>query len=136
MSAWIVSENTLIQIAQHLHKEAGGALEDTEALQELTNKLNAMNYAAVNVCYNEHTEPNPIQYRVVVPASDVALFKLMDCYLYQCSEGCVPATWPLFAEVEKARVKLAHHICRSLPEYDAAPWCPSMMMLLERRSDN
>ena len=122
MSAWIVSENTLIQIAQHLHKEAGGALDDTEALQELTNKLNAMNYAAVNARYKEHIEPNPVQYRVVVPASDGDLFKLLDCYLYQCSEGDVPETWPLFAEVEKARAKLAQHICRSLPQYDAAPW--------------
>ena len=122
MSAWVVSENTLIQIAQYLHRQVHVTLEDTEALQELTSKLNAMNYAAVNARYREQIEPNPVQYRMAVPVGEVALFKLLDCYLYQCSEGDVPETWPLFAEVEKARAKLAQHICRSLPQYYAAPW--------------
>jgi hypothetical protein len=63
-----------------------------------------MNEAAVNARYAEsHKRNAPYVWQNPQPFSAVQAYKTVRCYLYQCSEGDVPATWRLFTEVSQVR---------------------------------
>jgi hypothetical protein len=63
----------------------------------------------------------PYEYERVSPPSALELYKLIRCYLYQCSEGDIDKK-PLFIALDTYCQSVAEHIVMNSPQYDALPW--------------
>ena len=132
MSSFMCSSNTFSAVAQYV-METRSSLEPswyTRAGQDQTRKLWAelrdLNHSALVVRYGEtdafEVPDVPAQIPSWPSPSRAAMCKVLDCYLYQCSEGDLPETSLLFQEVKQARNELRGKIVRSLPEYKSGPW--------------
>lgn len=134
MSAYIVAPETIDRIVTYLDElqlrhewlylEALRAAEvspgrpDTStALGQALYRLNA---AAVDHCYGESDEA-PAYHYTYRRASPTQVYKSLQCFLYQCSEGDVPQH-PLYQALDRIQRKLAADIIARLPEYQAAVW--------------
>ena len=66
------------------------------------------------------------RYALIEGLSAAATCKQVDCLLYQCLEGDVPETNPLFARLEAAATELARPLGgehrHDHPDYARAPW--------------
>jgi hypothetical protein len=101
---------------------------------QLGTELLAMNEAAVNARYNESTKRNePYVWQEPPVFTDVQAYKTIRSFLYQCSEGNVPETWPLYAQVNAVRefysARLGHDYttdrwssAKRAAEYSDAEW--------------
>lgn len=101
---------------------------------QLGAELLAMNEAAVNVRYSENSRRNePYVWQTPPAFNALQAYKTIRCFLYQCSEGSVPETVPLYAEVEAVRAfyseLLGHDYTadrwtspKRAAEYSAATW--------------
>ena len=66
----------------------------------------------------------PYQYKktsISMMPGAIVLYKSIQSYLYQCSEGDV-SSLPLFKALQEYRSALACHIIERLQEYQNAPW--------------
>jgi hypothetical protein len=89
----------------------------------LGTSLLIMNEAAVNASYNESSKRNAPYVWQAPPVFSVAqAFKTIRCFLYQCSEGDVPDTWRLFAEVDAVRAWYAELLGCSTDERGLDKW--------------
>lgn len=60
-------------------------------------------------------------YKFTPSTNPVRVYKSLQCYLYQCSEGYVPEL-PLFKALTEYKAALAEAIVTSSPVYEAAEW--------------
>jgi len=129
MSAYVVSKETIDRIvtfcdskgAEHfwsyypeIHKVFAGDCN------KLGQKMLVMNNKAVDARYSEN---NPIEiYRFsLVCTSIMQVYKSLQCFLYQCSEGDIPKSG-LYQDLKKLEHDIAHDIISSTTEYGMAQW--------------
>jgi len=129
MSAYVVEKKTIDRIvtfaetkgAEHFWSRYP-AIHEVFAgdCNKLGQKLLVMNNKAVDARYNEN---NPIElYNYShTPASKIQVYKSMQCFLYQCTEGDIPKS-KLYKELEELIGDLAADIVYNLPEYGKAQW--------------
>ena len=133
MSAFLVSEKTISVIVTTLSE----ILNDNSSLQEkasalsidvispywqekLADALFELNCEALHQRYGDKEFPL-FQYQPIHTRSLVEVYKSLQCFLYQCSEGNVPDT-KLFKFMEEFSYRLAHRIVMHLPAYEKAEW--------------
>lgn len=137
MSAYIVNKETIDRIVTRIH--GAQRIYSVERnyptmyqaykgdCSELGQNLWKLNVEAVNQRYGGNY---PIKLYQYAPARNCAggtrkqqvrVYKSLQCFLYQCSEGDVPET-PLFQELERYCSALAAEIITELPEYEDAAW--------------
>jgi hypothetical protein len=84
-----------------------------------------MNAESLRQRYNDKIEENmpktmpQIPYHAVTDC--VTMYKLIQCYLYQCAEGDVEES-PLYKAVDTFCNNLCAKIVESLPQYNAVAW--------------
>jgi hypothetical protein len=87
--------------------------------------LRRMNDDALFQRYNDRVPRGDLAYEYPEdPPSQpiIHCLKALHCFSYQCLEGNVPETNPLYDELKQVIGLVADSIVSSLPEYDAAPW--------------
>lgn len=89
--------------------------------QELAHRMMEMNLSAVNARYSERTAV-AMHYAEMSAPTPIQALKSLSCFLYQCAEGDVPETNPLYAQLREVETALLHVIVSHLPEYQAAKW--------------
>lgn len=136
MSAFMCSKNTLSAVTEHIMRRRTDrpgstcapwySLQGMENARKLWGELRDLNRAALVARYGEADAFGVPDVPERIPSwpspSRPCLCKVLDCYLYQCSEGDLPETSLLYKEVERARDELRAKIVRDLPEYEAGPW--------------
>lgn len=65
--------------------------------------------------------PNHYSRASIRKVSFVELFKHVQCFLYQCTEGEVPKC-ELYKQIERIRYELAEKLACSHPGYEKAAW--------------
>jgi len=131
MSAYIVDNDTIDRIVTFFYMDRDLNtfitrykkidINDPETRAEFALDLHRMNVAAVDARYNESNEIT-YKYRTnIKTGSKVAVYKSLQCLLYQCAEGDVPK-WNLYKLMEEIKNHIASDIIRALPEYDQAKW--------------
>lgn len=133
MSAFLVSEKIISVIVTTLSE----FLNDNHFLQEKANVLGIdvispfwqekladslfeLNCEALHQRYNDDEFPL-FQFQQLKAPSVIQVYKSLQCFLYQCSEGTVPET-KLFKFMEEFSHQLAYQIVTTLPPYKNAEW--------------
>lgn len=139
MSAFVVEDKTINCIVNHLvfHRDDYGYewrelaklgidLGTDNGDLDLSRRIAELNDRGVDARYKPGTatsdRPEPFKPHLFEKASIYQVYKSLQCWLYQCSEGDVPedALYKLFeTEIKPA---IAEAIISSLPEYKAAKW--------------
>lgn len=105
---------------QDLVHHPGNELEF--AMAKLADNMLHLNNLALGARYHDEPVSYARPWRVRLgDIGNVQLFKSIQCWLYQCAEGDVPAD-PLYQAFEEFSSKLAQHIVYDLPEYAKAQW--------------
>ncbi len=140
MSAFIVSEacmdrciNVIADQFMHDNARTFGSLilDDPEDLTTLGQQLFKLNQQAIHARYGGPGTPNhnddyaavpdfKMKWQVITLVDGV---KALQCLLYQCSEGDIPETSLLYANLDKAVLAIQSRIVSALPEYEKAAWC-------------
>lgn len=137
MSAFILDQTTTSRLAQEIvaHCERNWrypleqlAAECPETAENgtvtaplLAAAMHRLNCYAVNCRYHENMT-DVFQFRRSINAwSPVMLYKNLQCWAYQCSEGDANEQ-PLFKLIDRIKNSVAAGIIRRLPEYDKAGW--------------
>ena len=134
MSAYVSEEATINRIATWVEDHERTWRKELEAIGIDTmeegwgNTLRAvliqLYVEAVNYRYEESADPKetvntyPMYQRM---ASDVEVYKSMQGWQYQCSEGEYHK-YPLFKLISEMMAYLAYEIIAKLPAYDKAAW--------------
>src|SRR6266567_4712591 len=129
MSAFMVEDTTINRVVTWLKREVATSRFTLDMLAreygvDLTSdrwdEMLAQAMFQLN-CEAEKFRPLNFTYRLEDCSSLVQVFKSLQCWEYQCSEGDVPETklYQFFEEVEH---HLALKIVMNLPEYDKAKW--------------
>jgi hypothetical protein len=90
--------------------------------------LRAMNATALECRYGDRYSRKELDFRFLPKQNHLPvwpkahLLKALNCFHYQCYEGHVPETNPLFNELARVIGLVACEIAEALPEYKAAPW--------------
>jgi hypothetical protein len=146
MSAFVCNDQTINRIVAGLHAcsyaEYGSPLPQlSQELREVFDMpaefgrtLYAMNVNAVEQRYpdcvgNPDELPGqikngkhmPYTYKEVRTPSPTQLYKSLQCFLYQCTEGDVDEL-PLYRQLRKFSDDLAHHMVSHTSEYEQADW--------------
>lgn len=127
MSAWVVEDDTVNLIVAWMRandscwvRELGYDVKDNPG--ELAKDMFTMNVDAVKDRYPDDRYTYTFKYRDVPLLSDVAVYKAIRCYLYQCNEGNISSR-NLYLAIERCASSLAHRIVASLPEFrEADTW--------------
>ena len=102
----------------------GHILLDEDARNELSRDLLSMNQGALRARYGEQYpafgDSSDIEFRYTTDTLFQVL-KSINFYLYQCSEGAVPAS-QLFQALERVKHLIEAQIINQLPGYEAAVW--------------
>lgn len=130
MSAFIVEKQTIDRIINSILARrteltyAEGIpnipFDNQEELTAFGQKLWNMNIDAVNQRYDESNDI-PTYAFARIKVSHIQALKSLRCFLYQCSEGDVPAT-KLYKELDKLSLELAYMITTESQAYDNAEW--------------
>ena len=134
MSSFVVDPKTIGNIAGYvfanskafaLLQREGIALEGElhQIIRRFSRDLEIMNRQAVWERYHDQADwetwqAGDFEFHGPTP---VVVFKSLNCYLYQCSEGSVPDQ-VLFKALEKLRGSLAYEIATSSREYESGAW--------------
>lgn len=96
---------------------------DEKTFQLLAEKLLQMNYEAFDARYNDKTKDGEIsiERNYSVDGSNVYLYKTLQSYLYQCSEGDVNKS-ELFKALTEFMAFVASEVIGKLDEYKQVPW--------------
>ncbi len=139
MSAFMVEDKTINRVVTWLTREVqrnrftldwlareyGVDIESAGWDEKLAQAMFQLNCDGVNARYGngeaEKFRPLNFTFQPEDCSSLVQVFKSLQCWNYQCSEGDVPETklYQFFEEVEH---HLALKIVMDLPEYDKATW--------------
>lgn len=131
MSAYIVDDETINRIVSFLATDRDAKYQidrlaidlSTQKAQSIFGrKLFRMNCAAVQHRYHQD-KPDRDNYwfQYELCPNRMQVYKSIQCFLYQCSEGNVPDS-ELFKKMEDIKAWLAENIISALPEYDKAAW--------------
>src|SRR3954468_10925024 len=130
MSAFIVNDSIINKIVTWFHCEvvsntylqrlAEGCGVPVD-VHQLAQAMKDLNYDGVNQRYDESNKPERITYHPVLSTLP-AVYKALQCWLYQCTEGDVPerAFYKFFDQT--AKLYLADQIISLVPEYKDADW--------------
>jgi hypothetical protein len=139
MSAFIVEDKTINRVVTWLTREVstnhfaidrlarkyGVDLGSDKWPEKLAKAMFQLNCDGVNARYGEgeaeQFRPLNFRYQPEIYHSLVQVLKSLQCWMYQCCEGDVPAT-PLYQFFEEVENHLALKIVMDLPEYDKALW--------------
>lgn len=128
MSAFIVDTETMDRIVWHIANNAAsfcGMTVEQHGTSAIGQRLFQLNSAAVGHRYHDDEVVQDIRYSYRRPAASttkVQVYKSIQCFLYQCSEGEQFETSAEFLELERRGDALAHSIVNDLPAYNAAKW--------------
>jgi len=128
MSAFLTEDKSISKIANKVYssksdleyyqrklKEIG--INNAEELGKAMYKLNC---EALVQRYNDK-EFRDFEFTFQVNHRTISIFKSLECFMYQCSEGDVPEK-KLFKILTDLELTLAKNIIRELPEYDEYGW--------------
>lgn len=150
MSAFMMSKESLAKIAAYVHREVQQdkySLDYIRDIREACRKYEAANNKVVSIgcpspqtvyrvlelmnaesLYQRYGDALKDNISDTVPAipfwghlKKVEVYKLLQCYTYQCAEGNVPET-ALYKAIETMEHDLADSIVRAMPEYEATNW--------------
>jgi len=151
MSAFMMSNESLAKITAYVHRKivedkyrldyniqdiidvcreyekANNKVVNTEfvSYETLYRVLELMNAESLKQRYGDTIEENISKSVPAIPfwgyLNKVEIYKLLNCYTYQCCEGNVPET-KLYKAIKQLETDLCHSIVRAMPEYEAAPW--------------
>lgn len=142
MSAYIVDDNTINRIiagfeyveqtrGDRMPRPHGYAVTQHETPAELGQAMRDMNVKAVKARYpNDKLLPGPVDengntpdyvYHSVMPLPPVAMYKSIQWFLYQCTEGDIDDS-DLYIQLDEYLDRLAHFIVQRLEAYEKAPW--------------
>ena len=142
MSCFIVTDETIDKILRGLERAscqkydyppAPRALRDmgeygalmSDELTAFGRELLALNVRAFNARYEgrhqEDIPDEPYTFTPGMPPTPIVLYKALQCFLYQCSEGDVPQD-AIYQELSEWRETIADHIVTRSKEYEAAVW--------------
>ncbi len=139
MSAFIVEDTTINRVVTWLTREVqrsrftldslareyGVDLTSDQWDEKLAQAMFQLNCDGVNARYGEGEaekfRPLNFTYKPEGDTFLVQVFKSLQCWMYQCSEGDVPDT-KLYRFFEAVAHHLALQIVMDLPEYDKAKW--------------
>ena len=110
---------------------------EPEALTALGIKLLSLNVRAVQCRYEDLRSKTPsecvgffnpgmehtdfVYDPATVSPTPAQLYKTLQCFIYQCSEGAIIHD-PLYKELEEWWNRIGHFIISNLPEYNSAVW--------------
>lgn len=141
MSAFVVQDKTINQVVSLLHlgilsgciplelgltkiSEAGFDLNTQDGPRQLAEEMFALNVAAVNARYGkgeaEKFRPLDFKYQIV-SVSRVQVIKSLESWLYQCTEGNVPAT-RVYQAMEDVLSALCIDFVHRTKEYMEGKW--------------
>jgi len=136
MSAFVVEDKTINTVVSYLAEDQSFRqwlqywydinLNDETEREKMGKKLFAMNCEAINQRYG----PNQAQgfrtldykWRYELPPPAIHTVKNLQCLLYQCNEGDVPETWPVYKMMKEIEHGLLSNIVCHLPAYEKARW--------------
>lgn len=124
MSAFMVSDETISKIAVAItNSGCYYAPYRGKPLSDVAQLLAEMNENALRSRYEDADEEMIVTAHEFksLACSDVGLYKLLSCYLYQCSEGTIPKS-RLFKKISEFQDILATEIISRLPEYAETEW--------------
>lgn len=131
MSAWIVSNTSLLRIRAYLLRECSQdglqrsyGIVGVTGLNQFINDLARMNRYAIWCRYEEKVRMPKLNFDKVVESPTIyQMVKHLHCLSYQCSEGDTETvhkdTWE---RLHKITQELESNIVYNLPEYKAAAW--------------
>lgn len=124
MSAYLVNEETIHRVLKaafvfHINWPENIA-NATRTSSDFGQMLWNMNQEAVNYRYNENEKAPKYEYQRV-EATNHQLYKSLQCFLYQCSEGDINQT-QLYKHVEKIKDEVARQLIEYTKEYEEAEW--------------
>lgn len=130
MSAFLVSDATITKILDGFHMRGSpiwdeGRMHTATPAQfdQLGRDLLIMNHHALNARYGDEM-PESVEYTYPMrfgTTTRIQVYKAIQCFLYQCSEGDVPESL-LFERVGQWSRDVASAIIYDLPEYERTPW--------------
>jgi len=129
MSAYVVSDEVINRIVSHLSyehyqsvthgcckrilAEAGYDVETHDGAEQLADAMFNLNIEAVEQRYGKgqakEFRPLDFQYHPIIPGPAVKVFKALEEWNYQCSEGNIPAT-----DLYKLMDRISCAICRGI----------------------
>lgn len=119
MSSFIVTNETIVDCVDAIL----GRNASEEKRVFLGQRLVEMNTYAVNVRYRETSPADTyVDDKSQMPQTNIQLFKSMQCFIYQCSEGDTETAFPEYAMVEEVMNRMAREIVVRLPQYETAAW--------------
>ena len=137
MSAYVVEDKTINDIVNGLASgreceyikceigEAGYDLDTYQGKKTLAEDMFRCNVAAVEDRYGkgeaDKFRPLDFEYGETIPLMLVNVYKALQCWLYQCSEG-IPDSRHVYILMDRVSDRLAHKIVCMMPEYDRLPW--------------
>lgn len=134
MSAYVCEDKTINRIVNGLEyaKEYGSRRDFAQPplklqeimgvdMSEFGKKLHVLNCDAVAYRYNEKVEFT-YKYKSEFICTQIQLYKAIQCYLYQCSEGAKFQESDLFKGLEDYMGILARDLVEKTKEYESAEW--------------
>ena len=108
-------------------KQAGYNIgEDETEIIRLAEEMFRLNCEAVNQRYGEGAAESfrelNFKYQFMPGTSAVQAYQALSCWLYQCTEGDIPKSSPLYEVINKISDVLAHRIAMNTPECKKARW--------------
>jgi hypothetical protein len=139
MSAFVVNDATINKVVSFLafnqmksrHYWPTRVLKDhydltnDEDAHRLAHDMFELNVIAVDQRYGEGEaadfRPLNFEYRSIMPPPAIVVYKALQCWHYQCSEGDVPER-ELYQLMDSIHNDLAHEIIHDMPQYEQAAW--------------
>lgn len=138
MSAFVVEDQTINTIVnflafkqnssndaywpKHILRDAGICLSGLKNQKAFALSLHDLNVKAVSERYNEFEE-YAFTYRQTLPEQNIfQVYKSLQCWLYQCSEGTIPQRNDLYKLMEELAKQIAMYIVERTKQYDVAIW--------------
>jgi hypothetical protein len=150
MSAFMMSPESIAKITAYVHREIASSVCEFDwikTIREACRKYDAKNSKVVNIGtitaetlfrvlefmnaeslsqrYDDNIKDNVSAQIPAFPfwgnLNKVEIFKLIQCYTYQCAEGNVPES-PLYKAMETLENEVCYDIVKAMPEYDTAAW--------------
>jgi len=130
MSAYVVEKKTIDRIVSYIDSKP---LYSTEGqypeiyrnflgdCNKLGQKMLNMNNKAVDQRYNENNPVELYRHSYESPRNLMQVYKSVQCFVYQCSEGDVVKS-KLYQDFVKLEHRLAAEIISNTPEYNKAVW--------------
>lgn len=138
MSAFVVEDKTINRIVTFLAmdrdvdwmrrdivRKLGFSIADQAGKEKLGKLMFELNVNAVNQRYGPDEAASfrllDYKFRTELYGNSIQVFKSLECWLYQCSEGNVPES-ELYQFMEHIAGQIAKGIVMNLPAYDKLAW--------------